>query len=147
MLGLRHEPGLAHQRDNRAIAATRTLDADKVLHETHPDDVVDAITEDRKPTEALLVGEIEHRRDRVVGTDGGHVGARHHDLAHDRVAEGEHRCDEFLFAFLDASAGSRRFRHRQEFVFGNDRRAGRAGEDDVADGSEQAGQCSERRDP
>ncbi len=52
-----------------------------------------------------------------------------------------------FLALLDASAGSRRFRHRQEFVFGNDRRSGGAGEDDVADGREQAGQRSKRRDP
>ncbi len=91
-LGLGHEGRRPHDlRDaRRAVGVGLALDpAGEILEIDHPDDVVDVLADHRDPGEAAAQCEREGLTDALGALDPDHVRPRHHDLAHDRVAEFE----------------------------------------------------------
>ena len=81
----------------------------------------------------------------LVALDGHHVGARHHDLAHDGVAELEDRVDHLALAGLDERGLAREVDQVAQLGLGGERAVAvaRARGDRVAERHEQAGQRPE----
>jgi hypothetical protein len=83
--------------------------ANQILDEHHTDDVVQVLAIDRDARVLLLAEERAQLVERGIGANRNHVGARRHDLAHERVAEiddGPQQLpliplDETLFGSLD----------------------------------------------
>ena len=90
--------------------------------------------------------EQRHRRaQRLVAVDGDHVGARHHDLARDGVAELEDRVDHLALAGLDQRALARQVDQVAQLGLALERAVAVAAprRHRVAEGDEQAGERAE----
>ena len=74
---------------------------DDVLQVGDPHHVVGGLAGDRDAGEAAAQRERQRLVERLVALEEHHVGARHHDLADDRVAELDHRADHLPLARLD----------------------------------------------
>ena len=74
---------------------------DDVLEVGDADDVVEVLADHRDPGEAAAQRQRQRLPQRLAPLDEDHVGARHHDLPHDGVAELEHRVDHRPLARLD----------------------------------------------
>ena len=104
-LGVGHVERRPHHRVDalgglRRRGASKTRRTD-VLEVGEADDVVEVLADHRDPGEAAAQ-EQRHRLAQVlVALDVDHVGARHHHLAHDGVAELEDRVDHLPLAGLD----------------------------------------------
>ena len=68
-----------------------------------------------------LIGQRDRLVDRRIGLDRDHVGPRHHDLAHDGVAELEDRVDQLAFARLDRRLVGGDVRHLADLLLGDER--------------------------
>jgi hypothetical protein len=77
------------------------LPGDDVLQVGDPDHVVDALADDGDAGETAAQRQRQRLLEGLVPLDEHHVGARHHDLADDRVAELEHRPHHVALAGLD----------------------------------------------
>ena len=77
---------------------------DQVLEVEHAEHVVDALADHRDPGEAGAQEQQQRLLQRLVRLDPHHLGARHHHLAGDRVAEREDRVDHLALAVLDHAA-------------------------------------------
>ena len=77
-----------------------------------------------------------------VAVDRDHVGARHHHLAHDGVAELEDRVDELALLGLDRRFLRGDVGHREDLVLGDERPAAQAlaRQHDVGEADEAAGE-------
>src|SRR6478735_4501265 len=147
-LGVGHEVRRAHH----LVDALRELHvgclevaAHDVLEVGDADDVVEVLADDRHPGEAAAQEERERLAQVLVTLDVDDVGARHHHLTRDRVAELEHVVDHLPLARLDQR---RRLRHvdqlaelglRRERAFPEALARGER----VADQDQQLGQRSE----
>ena len=78
--------------------------AGDVLEVEQPEHVVRPVADDRDAREAGAQEQRHRLRSVLSGVDRHHVGARHHDLAHDGVAELEDRVDHLALAGLDERA-------------------------------------------
>ncbi len=100
-LGLGHEVRRTGQLGHRSLLVAVALGSHQVLGVDDADDVVDATSGHGQPAEAVEehdlhgVGHAELRGHRD------HVRPRHHHLAHDRVAQLDHRLDELALLGLD----------------------------------------------
>ena len=139
---VRGAQALAHRRGALADGAAR----DEILQEHEPDDVVGVLVVRGQPR---LAG-FDRGRDRFVdgrvAFDRDHVGAGQHHLAHDGVAELEDRVDELALFGLDRSLLGRDVGHREDLLLGHERAVAQtlAGQDDVGDPDEAAGQHAQR---
>ena len=75
-----------------------------VLEVDDAEDVVDVLADDRDAAEAAAQRQRHRLAQRPPALDDDHLGARHHDLAHDRVAELEDRVDHVALVVLDEPA-------------------------------------------
>ena len=100
-LGLGHEVGGARQLADGALLVAVALGSHEVLGVDDADDVVDALAADRDAAVAVEEHDLHRVGDPEVGGDGDHVGAGHHDLADDGVAELDDRLDEAALLGLD----------------------------------------------
>ena len=103
-LALGHEDRRPHDRLDlldRLAVAVHVGAADQVLEVGDAEHVVGALADDRDAAEAAAQGERERLAQGLVALDEDDVGARHHHLAHDGVAELEDRVDHRPLAVLD----------------------------------------------
>ena len=148
-LGLRHERRLAHDLGDRRLRRTGFAaggPADQVLQVHDPEDVVDVLADDRDPGEPAAHGQLERLAQVLGRLDPHHLGTGDHDLAHDRVPQGEHRVDHLPFAVLHDAPLLGEVDEFAEFDGGGERAlpvplAGRHG---VADPDQQRGERAER---
>ena len=103
-LALGHEGGRPHDRgdllDGLALTVQLAPGRD-VLEVDDPDHVVQVLADHRNAGEAAAQGKRQRLAQRLVPFDEHHVGARDHDLPHDRVAQLEHRVDHRALTGLD----------------------------------------------
>ena len=101
-LGLGHEarPGRASSPTGCVLVAV-ALGAHQVLGVHDADDVVDALAAHRDAAVAVEDDDLHGVGDAEVGRHGDHVGAGHHHLADDGVAELDDRLDELALLGLD----------------------------------------------
>ena len=118
---LRHEHGVAHRDAHRSAPGTGARLLHEVLQVDEPDDVVGGVLVAGHPRVPGLDGPADRVLDRGLGLDGHHVGARHHHLAHDGVAELEDRVDELALLALDGLLVGRDVGHRAEVLLGDER--------------------------
>ena len=90
----------------RVCGVRRVVDPlDHVLEVEHADHVIESVPDHRDPAEAGAQRQGDRLPERLVLLDEDHVGTRHHHLAHDRVAQVEHRVDHPPLTGLDHLAG------------------------------------------
>ena len=105
-LGLGRERRRPHVRGDRLGVAAAVGEQQQVLHEDDADDVVEVVLEHRDARVALLAELRAQLAERRLGGDGDEVGARRHDLAHQRVAEVDDRSQQpRLVVALASSSG------------------------------------------
>ena len=91
VLGVGHEDRLAHVAAHGHVVGTLVDDGPKqVLYVRHAHDAVDVLVVDGDAREARAAHEVEHFAQGLGVLHGGHVHARHHDLARHRVAQVEY---------------------------------------------------------
>jgi hypothetical protein len=106
-LAVRHVGRRAHDlldplgRQGLAGVRVLLLPGDDVLQVGDPDHVVDALADDGDAGETAAQRQRQRLVEGLVPLDEHHVGARHHDLADDRVAQFEHRPHHVALAWLD----------------------------------------------
>ena len=106
-LGVRDEGRRPHDLlDAYGVLAVADLVGapDQVLEVDDADDVVVVLADHRDPGEAAAQGQRQRLPQRLAALDEHHVGARHHHLADDGVAELEDRVDHLPLAGLDEVA-------------------------------------------
>ena len=91
----------AGEVEHGLVAAALALDTHEVLRVGETGDVVTVAAVHRKPAHPVGDRQIEGSRDGGVVVDDEHVGARHHHLAHDGVAELDDALDELALFVLD----------------------------------------------
>ena len=125
---LGHEHGRARDAADRRVAPARLVaepELDEILQVQDADDVVGVVVDDRDARDALLE-EDRHRVARGGGrVDRDHVGARHHDLAHEGVGELEDRVDELAVVLLDELVLGRLVDDAEQLLLRRERRAAR----------------------
>lgn len=147
-LGVGDEAGLVHQRvDDGARAVRVHVPGHEVLDVDDADDVVDGLVDHREPGEAGAQGQCEGLADGLGALDPDDLGARHHDLAGDGVAELEHRVDHLALGVLDDAAFLGEVDELAQLDLGAERAfpEALAGGDGVADEDQQPGQRAEDR--
>ena len=95
--------GAHHLLGAHVELAARGLPAgDEVLEEQDAADIVHVVADDGHARESGAHEEAQRGGGGRVGVDGHHVGARHHDLAHERVPQVEDGADHVAVLFLEA---------------------------------------------
>jgi len=79
--------------------------SDDVLEIQHTDDVIDPFSDHRNPAKSRTQRQRDGLAQSLVLLDEDHVGARHHHLAGDRVAQVEDRVNHPAFAGFDLIPG------------------------------------------
>ena len=97
------------------------------------DHVVDALAEHRQARAPRGDGGVQGLAHRGVGRDVHHVDARHHDLAHDGVAELDDAADELALVALDGLVLVGHVGHGEHLVLGHLRHPVRAAEEEADD--------------
>jgi hypothetical protein len=96
-LRLRRERRRPHVRGHAIDVGAAVREQQQILHEDDADDVVEVVVEDRDARVALLAELGAQIADGRVVRDGDQIGARRHDLAHQRVAEVDDRSQQARF--------------------------------------------------
>ena len=119
LLLLRHEHRRPHQLPQGAVGAVALPGAaDDVLQVDEAEDVVRALPVGRQPGVAGVDGLLQGLVDAGIGLHADHVGAGHHDLPHDGVAELEDRVDEPALLPLDDLLLGGDVGHRADVLLG-----------------------------
>ncbi len=123
-LALGHEGGRPHDRgdllDGLAFPVQLTPGHD-VLQVGDPDHVIQVLADHRNAGKTAAQGKRKRAAQRLVPLNEHHVGARHHDLPHDRVTELEHRVDHGALAGLDDLALLKQVHEPAQVRFGSGR--------------------------
>ena len=123
---LGHEDrGAGDLRDGRV--APGRLVAERELHEIlevhDARDVVGLAVGDGNAGDALVEEELHSFLGRRGGIHRHHVGARHHDFAHECIGEVEDRMNELAVVLFDEVLGCRLVDHREQLLLARERRA------------------------
>ncbi len=148
LLRLGHEMGGPHTRPHRLAGLAGGAAGHEILQEDEADDVVVRVVVRREPRFAGFDRGRDRLVDGCIGFDRDHVGARHHDLAHDRVTEVEDRVDQLALFGLDRVLLRGDVGHRQDVGLGREGAHAHAlaGQHDVGEADEPAGEDAQRRE-
>ena len=118
VLRFRDEHGRAHEFGDlrpAIIGRQREQPGDQIFHVDHAEHVVGVLADDRDPGEARAVGQVNRLAERLGRLDPHHLGARHHDLAHDGVAEIEDGLQHLAFRLVHDAAITGEVDHLAQF--------------------------------